>query len=93
VTIAEALQRTLELVEASRSSVWAEWEPEEIAAYLRAALAAVAAGGEVDVSRLRLLFAPTGAIQDTSLANGWADEFLALSSAVDEFLAGPKSPG
>ena len=89
--IAQALRRTLELVRGSRSSLWAPDDTEEIARHLRGALDALAAGGDVDVSTLRHLFAPTGSIQDTSLDNGWGDEYLALSQVVDAFLAGGKS--
>src|SRR5262245_12622952 len=84
----QALQRTLELVAESRGSLWAQYEPDEIVRELQAALDALAAGADVDVPRLRLLFAPTGAIQEISLDNGWGDEFLVLSGVVDAFLAG-----
>jgi hypothetical protein len=88
MTIAQALQRTLDLVQESRSSLWAQYETEEIARHLQSALDALAAGTEVDVSLLRQLFAPTGAIQDTSVDNGWGDEFLVLGGVVDAFLDG-----
>jgi hypothetical protein len=91
--IEQALQKTLDLVQGSRSSLWATDDAEEIARHLRTALDALAAGVDVDVSTLRRLFAPTGSIQDTSLDNGWGDEYLALSEVVDAFLAGRKGAG
>jgi hypothetical protein len=87
MSISEALQRTLDLVEASQSSGWATDTPEEIARDLRSALDALAAGKDVDASHLGFLFAPTGSIQETSIDNGWGEEFLALSEVVDAFLA------
>jgi hypothetical protein len=87
MTIEQALRRTIELVGGSQSSLWAQYEPEEIVRHLEDTLDALATGREVDVSRLRSLFAPTGAIQDVSVDNRWGDEFLALSGIVDAFLA------
>jgi hypothetical protein len=88
MTLAHALQRTIDRVRASRPSLWAQYEPEEIVRHLQGALDALAAGADVDASILRQLFAPTGAIQETSVDNGWGDEFLVLSDVVDAYLAG-----
>jgi hypothetical protein len=90
MTLAEALQRTIDLVRGSRASSWAQYEPEEIVEHVQRALDALGAGGDLDVSILRQLFAPTGAIQETSLGNGWGDEFLVLSGIVDAALADRK---
>ena len=91
--VVEALQRTLELVESSsRTSYYAPEGAEQIARHLRVAIAALDSGEPVDCADLGLLFAPTGAIQETSLANGWGDEFLSLSQIVDAFLATHRSP-
>ncbi len=83
---ARALRRTLELVESSQSSIWANDEVETISQHLRAAIAALESGTPMDLELLSVLFAPTGDIQETSLANGWGDEFLALARAMDAFL-------
>ena len=67
---------------------WSGWrdtasalhEIDEILAKLRA--------GEVpDRLRMRVLFAPTGPIQDVSINAGWEGEFLTLSSDFDLALA------
>lgn len=83
---ARALRRTLELVESSQSSIWANDEVETISKHLRAAISALESGTPVDLELLSVLFAPTGDIQETSLANGWGDEFLSLARALDAFL-------
>jgi hypothetical protein len=88
MSIAQALQRTVDLVRGSRGSSWAQYETDEIARGLQDGLDALAAGRAPDASVLRQLFAPTGAIEETALDNGWGDEFLVLSSVVDAFLAG-----
>jgi hypothetical protein len=86
VTILEALRRTLELVLSSQTSAWAGEEAAQIAHQLRDAIAALESGRSVDRTRLEVMFAPTGAIQETSIDNGWGDEFLSLSQVVDRFL-------
>jgi hypothetical protein len=83
---ARALRRTLELVESSQSSLWANDEAQTISQHLRAAISALESGTPVDLELLSVLFAPTGDIQETSLANGWGDEFLSLARVVDAFL-------
>ena len=38
---------------------------------------------ELNRDELKLLFAPTGALQETSMDNGWAGEYLLLSERFD----------
>ena len=85
--ILSALTRTLDLVESSHASAWAGGRVEQIAAELRASIAALESGTFVDRDGLRGLFAPTGPLQETSIDNGWGDEFLSLAQRVDAFLA------
>lgn len=39
----------------------------------------------IDLKLLSTLFAPTGAIQEISIDNGWGDEFLRISALIDQF--------
>lgn len=41
----------------------------------------------IDAKFLSLLFAPTGAIQETSIDNGWGNDFLRISEVIDELLS------
>ena len=50
---------------------------------LRSAVAQLRAGDASSVPHLRLLFAPTGRIQERSLDEGWGDEFLGLAERFD----------
>jgi hypothetical protein len=86
LNVIAALRRTLELVESSRTSAYAHDSVEDVARLLRSAVQALESGAPLDRSSLAVLFAPTGAIQDTSIDNGWGEEFLALSEVVDGFL-------
>ena len=38
------------------------------------------------VEVLKLLFAPTGSIQEVSISSGWGQEFLSLSARFDEVI-------
>ena len=81
-----ALKRTLALVESSRTSPWATEGVETLAQKLRDAIAAFESGTPADRAELRVLFLPTGALQETSNDNGWGDEFLLLAESLDAFL-------
>jgi hypothetical protein len=37
---------------------------------------------------LKLLFAPTGSLQDISISNGWGTEFLVLATQFDKAIEG-----
>jgi hypothetical protein len=87
VTIIEALRRTVELVQSSEGSGQAGDRANRLAQEIRDVIAALEAGSPVDRWNLRVLFAPTGPVQDASLANGWGDEFLSLAEIVDAFVA------
>ena len=89
MTIVQALQRTLQQMDASRPSAYAP-DVTEVAQQLRVVVAALESGAPVDRAHVKFLFAPTGAIQEASLANGWADEFLSLSKVVDAYVAAPE---
>jgi hypothetical protein len=84
--LSAALRRTRELVSSSRSSAWAQEDLESIVRSLDSVIVALDSGAPVDRRSLRRLFAPTGAIQETSVDSGWGEEFLALSLSVDAFL-------
>jgi hypothetical protein len=45
-------------------------------------------GAPLSVFRGKVLFAPTGPIQEVSLSSGWGDEFLALADRWDAALEG-----
>jgi hypothetical protein len=43
---------------------------------------------EIDINKLKLLIAPTGAVQEISIDNGWGKEFLKISGKIDEIING-----
>jgi len=68
---------------------WCSWEDvSEALAEMEAILTPLEAGQLPDDIRhlLRVLFAPTGPLQELSLSSGWAAQFLVLADRVDQLL-------
>lgn len=85
------LKETLNYVQVSDDSVYARYGVNEITAQLKTATACLERGEAVRDIDLSLLFAPTGDIQETSIENGWADEFIVLSDRFDRAVGRPPS--
>jgi hypothetical protein len=76
------------LARPSNDFAWSGWR--DMASALREIdelLAKLRAGEVPDRLRMRVLFAPTGPIQEVSINAGWGDEFLALAIQFDLALA------
>jgi hypothetical protein len=86
MSLIDVLKRCRELSQASHDSVWSSTGVPEIVAILDRGIDALERGAEVDRDGLKLLFAPTGALQETSMDNGWADEYLLLSAEFDRLI-------
>jgi hypothetical protein len=80
-----ALEETLSYLRNSQSSGWASMSVEEIIEELESEIAKAQNSGPFDAKLLSFLFAPTGAIQETSIDNGWGDDFVRISKIVDQF--------
>ena len=80
------LSRCRELVSESEDIGWSCSEAPEILKSLDQGLAAINADTKPDVDELKVLFAPTGPLQETSIGNDWADEFLTLATAFDKLI-------
>jgi len=83
-----ALEETITYLRKSESSGWSNLSVEEIIRKLEVEVAKARDAKPVDVYTLERLFAPTGAIQEASIDNGWGTRFLHLSEIVDEFIGG-----
>ena len=81
-----ALKICRELSEASEDATYCPIGTAEIVASLNRAIESLERGMEVNRDELKLLFAPTGALQETAIDNGWGDEFLSLSERFDQLI-------
>ena len=80
-----ALESTIRFLRNSRASAWANMSIEEMIQELESAVDRIANSQPMDAKLLALLFAPTGAIQETAIDNEWGDDFLKISEIVDRF--------
>lgn len=78
----EALMRVAALLEASEESAWASQSPAELRDEVLELVARLEAGKRVSQRKLRRLFAPTGALQEIAVDNGWGEELLELALSV-----------
>jgi len=83
--LVEVLSRTKELLAGSEAAHWAALTPAEVMAIIERETNTLTESGQFhDKTELAVLFAPTGDIQEISIANHWSDEYMRLSSAIDE---------
>lgn len=87
--LAVVLRRLTELLSPDdhESNAWSGYTPAELRSEIESFLSDVGAGRPIDEAgwhRLRLLFAPTGALQEDSLASGWGQGYIQLSSRFDQ---------
>lgn len=74
------------LSQVSQDALWSSTGVSEIVAVLNRGIESLERGTELNRDELRLLFAPTGALQETAIANGWSDEYLLLSAQFDDLI-------
>ncbi len=80
-----ALVETAELVQRSKESLYASQPLSKIKTTLDENIAALKLNCTYQRNTLRILFAPTGDLQETALDNGWADAYMRLSTVVDHY--------
>lgn len=83
MTLIAVLRRCRALSDVSQDAMYASASAAEVVAALDRGIAALTSGGQPDRTELTLLFAPTGDLQETAIANGWAGEYLTLSAEFD----------
>ena len=80
------LEETTALLRISLSSDNASMSVEELMDALGAELVRAREQQSIDSDRLKMLFAPTGPIQEISNENGWENDFLRISQIMDGLL-------
>jgi hypothetical protein len=81
----DVLRRCRELASTSEDAASSATTVAQIIATLDRSIEALERGLEPDRDALCLLFAPTGALQETSIQNGWSVEYLLFSAEFDAF--------
>lgn len=67
--------------------LWTSYNtPGELAAAIDKCIVLLTQGKDYVVNDIALLFAPTGALQEVSLSNGWEYEFLEFAADIDKWL-------
>jgi hypothetical protein len=84
--LVDVLQRCQVLCLGSRDATYASRSASEVVVVLELEINAIERGKEPNRVELKSLFAPTGDLQETSIVNDWADEYLFLSSRFDELI-------
>ena len=83
--LVSALETTLSFLRESESSFWSSLSVEELISKLEDELHKSKNSQQFDLKQLKFLFAPTGPIQDTSIDNGWGDQYLEISKTIDGY--------
>ncbi|HVN14732.1 MAG TPA: hypothetical protein VMT73_03250 [Anaerolineales bacterium] len=81
-----ALERTLYFLRQSQPSVWSRLSCEEAIGQLEIQLDKIKNSGSFDLATLKILFAPTGPLQEISISSNWSNEFIELSKTIDPFV-------
>jgi hypothetical protein len=82
----DVLKRCRELAQASEGPIWIAYTVKEIVATLDRQIGRLRRGDSLDRDELKLLFAPAGALQETSMDNGWSAEYISLSTKFDDLI-------
>ena len=85
----ETLERVRFLVQESEHSPWSVSNPSSLAASLEQEIKCLRTRGRFrwfGKFRMKVLFAPAGDLQETSIYSGWAGDYVELSSRFDEAL-------
>jgi hypothetical protein len=86
MSLIEVLAECRNLTNLSQDAPWCPVGIQEVLAVLDRGIAAIEGRSEVNRDELKLVFAPTGALQDTAIANGWGDEYLSLAARFDTLI-------
>lgn len=81
------LQGTIELLSKRDEMAFDGSIPSEVAGELNVLIDRINSNERIELHYLKVLFAATGPIQECAIANGWQDDFLAISSRFDEAIS------
>ena len=77
------LEEVIRYLESSTDSIWSDMSVEEARKLLFNSVQQLRETRKIRLSRLYGAFLPTAALQEISIENNWAEEFLELSGRFD----------
>jgi hypothetical protein len=83
-TLRDILSRCKELCELSEDSIYNNTSTQELVDELADHIDRIGAGQNIPIEDINFMMLPTAPLQDTSIDNGWGDEFLKLSASFDK---------
>ena len=81
--LVELFEKLLELLEASKDSIWSDMGVKDTKKVLLDAVSSLKTTRRVRLSKLYYIFLPSAPLQEISIENGWAEEFLKLAEKFD----------
>jgi len=91
ISVLEETRRLLALPD--NDFAWSSWDDcEDALDELDKLLSSLRSGSLEGEQTMRVLFAPTGPIQEVSLSSGWEDDFIELANRFDDAVASGSSP-
>lgn len=77
--VISALEKTLDFLKKSEDSLYGSLSVDELIRQIESEIEKTRNSQSIDYMNLRCIFAPTGSLQDTSIDNGWGEEFLEIA--------------
>lgn len=82
----EILEATKERLEDSEDSAFASKTVKELIEIIDSNIDEIKSTSTCNLKELELLFGPTASLQETSIDNGWGEEFIGLSTIFDKVI-------
>ena len=84
IKLAVILDGVLSFLKSSEDSIYADYSVQECQKKLQKTVDRIAKDKRIRLSNLKFMFSPASALQDISLENNWADEYLELAKRFDQ---------
>jgi hypothetical protein len=88
----DIIEKVKEKITDAGNMVWTDYNnAKELRDELEFYIRELQAGNNTCLEKLHVLFLPTGTLQEHSISNGWADEYIVLSENFDKVSATMKN--
>jgi len=80
------LNKLLNYLDISQDSVYASKTVEELKLFLTESINKINSEHTLEIDKIKFLIAPTGSLQDTSIDNGWGEEFVIIADKIERYI-------